>query len=255
MAGADRDADRGGVPVNGYPIRSIHQVELTSRCNLRCRYCPSPNLKRPKVDMAENVFARCLELALRCVVRGSQRELNLAGIGESTLHPRFAEYVARAREALGFSVDLTMATNGILITDELARKLKPHRPRIWVSLHRPEKAGPAIMILKKHGLLAGVSADPSIAAINWAGQVEWHTSHGEMTCAWIKTGRAFVMADGRISTCCLDASGAGVVGTVFDDLDKLRLRPYDLCEPCTYDLDPEVRTMMLTAKEVRRVAI
>src|SRR4051794_37395618 len=36
--------------VPGYPrpITAIHQVEITSRCNLTCHYCPSRWLDRPR---------------------------------------------------------------------------------------------------------------------------------------------------------------------------------------------------------------
>ena len=45
-----------------------------------------------------------------------------------------------------------------------------------VKLHRPEKAGPAVEAYRKIGALDGVSADPSINAYDWAGQVEWFNS-------------------------------------------------------------------------------
>lgn len=221
----------------GYPITSIHQVELTSRCNLRCRYCPSPHLPREKMDMVHEHYLMALGWASHYVRRGTQREFNVAGIGESTLHPRFVEYVAMAREQLGPDVDIVLATNGLLVDRALARSLKPYRPRIWVSMHRPERAGPAVEALKAEGLLSGVSADPSIAAIDWAGQVKWHTSHAPSRCAWIDTGRVMVMADGRVTTCCLDASGSGVVCNIADDITKARLQPYALCETCSYSLD------------------
>jgi len=107
-----------------------------------------------------------------------------------------------------------------------------------VSLHRPEKAGPAVEALKRAGIFAGVSSDPSLAAIDWAGQVQWHTSHRPgMECGWVTTGRAFVMADGRVATCCLDGQGEdGVIGTLDDDLTALRLKPYSLCATCSYKI-------------------
>lgn len=221
-----------------YAITSVHQLELTSRCNLRCRYCPSPHLPRPKADMEHDVFMQSIYWAQKFVEAGTQHELNLAGIGESTMHPRFAEYVRVARQALGPNVALTMATNGLLITEELVREIAPAKPMIWVSMHRPEKAGPAIEILRKYGLLSGVSADPSIAAIDWAGQVDWFVSTPtkHSLCPWVRGGRVFVMSDGRISACCLDADGGGVVGTIHDDLTRLGTKPYKLCAGCHHDV-------------------
>lgn len=219
-------------------ISSIHQIEITSRCNLRCRYCVHPKMPRDKIDMSEAIFSRAIDWAVRFVREGTQRELNLAGIGESTMHPKFIQFLEEARFRLGWGVDLTMATNGLLMTEAMAKQIAPYRPRVWVSLHRPERAGPAVEALKKAGILAGVSADPSLAAIDWAGQVQWHTSHQPgMTCGWVTTGRAFVMSDGRVGTCCLDGKGDdGVLGTIFDDLTEMRLAPYSLCKTCSYKI-------------------
>lgn len=218
-----------------YPRRvtSLHQIEITSRCNLTCSYCPSPKLKRPKVDMDLQTYRRALEWVSYYVSRGTQGELNLAGIGESTMHPDFIEYVALARAAVGPGGRLVLATNGLLITEEMAKALVPYNPRMWVSLHRPEKAGPAVEILKEYGLINGVSSDPSMSAINWAGQVDWHVSAPPGSqCDWLAAGWVMVMADGRLTTCCLDASGAGVVGHVNDPLGGAEVAPYGLCSGC-----------------------
>jgi len=32
------------------PFQQIHQIEITSRCNLRCKYCVHPHMERAKVD-------------------------------------------------------------------------------------------------------------------------------------------------------------------------------------------------------------
>jgi len=191
------------------------------------------------MDMSEDVYLSAMDWVRHFAARGTQREVNLAGIGESTMHPDFVRYVALARDAIGERGDVTMATNGLLITDELAVAIKPFRPRIWVSMHRPEKAGPAIEVLKRHGLCAGYSADPSLASIDWAGQVAWHVSAApHMKCDWIVDGRAFLMADGRVSACCLDASGAGVFAELpHNALDQEYTSPYSLCRTCHLNVD------------------
>lgn len=219
-------------------VRTVHQIEITSRCNLRCRYCPSPNLPRPKQDISDEHFRAGVDLARFYMRRGTQhRELNLAGIGESTMHPQFVPFIEYARTKLGPSIDLLFATNGILFTDELAKAIAPFKPSVWVSLHRPEKAGPAVEIAKKYGLLKGVSNDPSLAAVDWAGQVDWHVSAPRrMQCDWVRGGWVMVMADGRLTTCCFDASGAGVIGMIGDDPETLFVRPYGLCKTCHLDV-------------------
>lgn len=214
------------------PVTQIHQVEMTSRCNLKCRYCVHGIMPRPKMDMTREVFERVLELVAHFEDAGRQHELNLAGIGESTMHPQFCEFIALARARLP-RIDLTMATNGIGLTEEMAVALAAARVRVWVSLHRPEKAGIAVELLKKHGVLAGVSLDPSVAAVDWAGQIKWHVSANPIECMWQAKGLAIAWSDGRIGTCSFDGQGTdGVIGTVWDDFETLRTKPYSLCKNC-----------------------
>lgn len=221
----------------GYSITSLHQIEITSRCNLRCRYCVHPTMPRAKQDMDEATYTRSLYWAKRFSHAGTQRELNLAGIGESTMHPDFVRWVHLAREAVGEFCQLVLATNGLLVTKEMAQAIKAARPMVWVSLHRPEKAGPAVEVLKAAGILSGISADPSIAAMNWAGQVKWHMSAPpRRPCPWVRGGRVMAMSDGRITTCCLDGAAVGVLGHVEDNVAALRTQPYSLCATCDQDL-------------------
>lgn len=224
-----------------FRITNIHQIEMTSHCNLRCRYCTSPNLKRPKVHMSAEHYALALKWARMFVHGYGQRSLNLAGIGESTMHPDFVRNVHLAREAVGPGCELVLATNGVAVTEEMMRGIAPARPKVFVSMHRPEKAGPAIELAKKHGLFSGASADPSLAATNWAGQVKWHVSVPQRRpCMWVKGGMAMVMADGRVTRCSYDASGVGVICNVEDDLRNFTTTPYSLCATCDQDVGVEL---------------
>lgn len=218
------------------PITSIHQIEISSRCNLRCVYCPSRNLDKPvaegghdraKEDITVPTFRRALEWAAYFEDLGTQGELALTGLGEALLHPNFVEFVRLAREALPEN-RITFSTNGILLTEELVEQLAPYRPEIYVSLHRPERAKGAIDAAAKHGLLAAVNASFATLAFDWAGALDWQVSIPEdsVVCEFLRTGWSVVLADGRITTCCLDASGDGVVGHVFDELGSLSLKPW-----------------------------
>lgn len=217
-----------------FPVRAIHQIEMTSRCNLRCKYCAHPKMVRPKIDMDDVTYAKALLWARQ--LPGD--ELNLAGIGESTMHPEFVRNVFLAREAVGPDVPLILATNGLLMTRELALAIAPTHIRVWVSLHRPEKAGPAVEALKSAGIIAGVSADAAVEAVDWAGQVDWFVSTRQkgLKCPWVKPGRVFVMADGRVARCCFDATAEDIIGHVDDDLTLMQTAPYKLCASCHLDV-------------------
>ena len=219
------------------PVQALHQIEMTSKCNLRCTYCVSPNLQREKVDMTEEHFRAALKHVQHYVDAKTQNQLNLAGIGESTIHPRFIEFLRIARETLPDTI-LLFATNGVAFTEEIAKTMSDIGMCFcWVSLHRPEKGGPAVQLAKKYMVLAGAASDPATNANDWAGQVDWFVSHPEvMPCRWLRYGLATVLADGRISACCIDGSGDGTIGHVDDVVGSLRTKPYKLCKPCHHEV-------------------
>lgn len=226
-------------------VTMIHQIEITSRCQLRCSYCPSPRIMkgelpgRPAMDMTREVYERALYHVAAGVRAGTQGELNLAGIGESTLHPEFFDFVRLAREAVGPSIPLIIATNGIIATPELAELFVREQVNVWVSLHRPEKAGLAVQLYRAAGVLRGISHDPSVNANDWAGQVAWHNSPGNaIPCEWLRQGYAMVLSDGRVTACCFDVTGEGVGGHVNDETLGAT-SPYRICADCHHVIGVE----------------
>jgi hypothetical protein len=244
-------ADQPKAPiVPGYPrpLTSIHQIEITSRCNLRCVYCPSRHLDKPiseggsgraKVDITAEHYARALEWAIHFDTLGTQGELALTGIGEALMHPLFVQFVRDARQALPTN-PITFSTNGLLLNDALCEQLAPYSPRIYVSTHRPEKAGPAINAARRWGLLADTNTSFATEAFDWAGQVDWEVSipPASVACEYLRSGWGVVLSDGRITTCCLDATGNGQIGHIDDEPGTVSTRPWSLCEPCHMVVTP-----------------
>ena len=211
------------------PVRQVHQIELSTRCNLRCKYCVHfPELPRTKEDMSEDTFRQSLDLVQFYVRQGTQTELSLTGIGEAMLHPRFVEYTTRAREVIGPQRKLVITTNGLLLNEQMAVALAPLKPLVFISLHRPEKAGPAIEIAKRHGIYAGFNESFATSAFDWAGSMKdrWFVSAPKIPCEYLRSGWAVVLVDGRVATCCLDADGSSTVGTVWDNPETLMLKPW-----------------------------
>lgn len=217
-------------------ITQIHQIELSSECNLRCKYCVHPTMSRPKQNISLTIYKAALEWVRFFRDRGTQGELNLAGIGESTLHPHFGELLNHARDAVGFNGRLFLTTNGVALNAEHVAAIKSNRVRVSVSLHRPEKAKAAVDMLRKIDALESVSIDPAVAGVDWAGQVSWTVQAPKSRCLWLAQGWAFVDALGGVRTCCFDGSIAtesdGHLGSVFDDLQIVELTPYSLCKTC-----------------------
>ena len=219
-------------------ITGIHQIEITSRCNLACPYCihGTPGaLLRPAQDISEDNWHNALDWVRFYCTKGTQGELNLAGIGESTLHPRFAEMVAEAREVVGVARPIIFATNGVALPQKMIDALVPSKPLVWVSMHAPSRAAHAIQALKAAGILSGVSLDGAVNPNNWAGQVDWIQPVYRMPCPWLRQGWGFVASTGTILACCIDA-GTG------SKIDHVRTIPHDiyseggpLCSTCYQD--------------------
>jgi MoaA/NifB/PqqE/SkfB family radical SAM enzyme len=91
------------------------QVEITTRCNARCVYCPrsAPDAP-PGRDMAPELFRSLLGQL------GRTRHIHLQGWGEPLLHPRFFDMLA-AGKARGLAVSTT--TNGVLLDEDAATRL------------------------------------------------------------------------------------------------------------------------------------
>jgi radical SAM protein with 4Fe4S-binding SPASM domain len=111
------------------------QVELTSRCNLRCRMCPlTTGTTASGADpgaMTEVVFEELLRIARRC------RLVVVAGYGEP-LADRRCLPLLRALDAEGIGIHL--ATNGLTLTPSLSRDLAAlsHLAHINVSIDSPD---------------------------------------------------------------------------------------------------------------------
>jgi radical SAM protein with 4Fe4S-binding SPASM domain len=90
-------------------------MELTRRCNLQCKHC----YRIEDANRSEMSIARIFKL-IKELYKSGCLFLTLTG-GEPLMHPYFFEICYRARLS---NLALKIFTNGTLITDSLARKLK-----------------------------------------------------------------------------------------------------------------------------------
>lgn len=147
-------------------------VELTTACNYSCLHCFRFAAKDFKVTfMDDSLYERLLEESLKSGVR----RLVYTGWGEPTIHPRFLEYIGKAK-TLGFEVVIN--TNGYKLeeiaydmvklgVDEVYVSIDAWDLKLYSSIRRLgdlSKVTRGLMALKK-ARLENSSFKPSVKAI------------------------------------------------------------------------------------------
>jgi hypothetical protein len=188
--------------------------------------------------MSQEVFEASIKLLKVLVDRGTQKELNLNGNGESLLDSRLLTRIARLRCELGKDIILQFSTNGILLNPSMAASLKKTGiNRVDLSAHNPAAARKArcyFIAAKMNGI---VTNGPVSGAHNWAGQLEPENSVPilpvGLPCDPLIEGRAYIQSEGDIVPCCYDYRNLGKFTHVFDGQALEReMKPFLLCESC-----------------------
>jgi hypothetical protein len=224
-------------------INTITTIELSSQCNLACKYCVNRLLRsqaaRIPMIMSDQVFEQSLLLLDQLKMRGTQRELNLNGNGEPLMDHGFLNRLVKVREVMGPAAEVQFSTNGLLMTDELARGLKAAGISIvHLSVHSPYHTRRAGHMLLSAGVQVNVNFYTIIASHNWAGQLEPQHSIPEdrlpkIPCQPLDEGRAYIQAEGDVVPCCYDYRNLGRIGSVFDaDILDREVNKFSLCETC-----------------------
>lgn len=95
--------------INSDPLQL--NIEITTRCNMKCAYCARTVSSIEPRDMSEGVFQYVLDL-----LPNSYR-VTLAGLGEPTLHPRIFELVRHASDRNRY---IALVTNAVRLDCEYA---------------------------------------------------------------------------------------------------------------------------------------
>ncbi|HBB02645.1 MAG: Radical SAM domain protein [Candidatus Peregrinibacteria bacterium GW2011_GWF2_38_29] len=90
------------------------QFEITNACNLACPMCPRTTLKTGEAHMDYDLYLRILKK-----LKGVQR-IYLTGWGEPLVYPQIFNAIKEAKKR-GHFVSIT--TNGIILTEEIQKKL------------------------------------------------------------------------------------------------------------------------------------
>jgi len=101
------------------PLPAKIQVEVTTRCNLRCAMCvkSAPGCDIPEADLSLDAFRNIAPALPSC------EALVLSGIGEPLMHPGLPDMAAFARARMPETSLLGFQTNGLLLTPDMAGRL------------------------------------------------------------------------------------------------------------------------------------
>ncbi|RJP62047.1 MAG: radical SAM protein [Candidatus Auribacter fodinae] len=101
---------------SNYLFPSMVEIELTSRCSLKCDSCPQTVLQRPAKDMDKAVFQGIIDDF------GAYTPLFvLSGYGEPTLHSELIDFIRYAKDNRAARVCLE--TNGTQLSEFLMKQL------------------------------------------------------------------------------------------------------------------------------------
>jgi MoaA/NifB/PqqE/SkfB family radical SAM enzyme/esterase/lipase len=92
----------------------IANIEVTTRCMLRCPHCARSFLARKEEDMTEEIFDAVLNKLPHAY------RVTFVGLGEPLMHPKIVDFVAKA-SSRGRRVGLV--TNAMCLDDKLSRDL------------------------------------------------------------------------------------------------------------------------------------
>lgn len=186
-------------------------------------------MARPKADMPDDVFERvCYWLK-----EFRQDVVNLHHFGESTMHPKFIDWLDQISDIVPV---VAVSSNGVGVTREMVRDMKKAGlDNLALSIHRPEVVQKVAQWCIDEDLPYNWASGPISAPHNWAGQVDgirnstWAES---FVCQFLQDQSCIIFQDGRVGTCCIDAEGIVDLGTVWDDLRAVDLKPMKLCLTC-----------------------
>lgn len=245
-------------------IGCIKNLEVASVCNLSCPYCPcSGQGEHREVGlMSDEVIALSMKWLSVFVKNGTQQEINVFGVGEPFLHPKYVEIVRMCREIMPSFLSVRLNTNGLLATKELLREviiagadaidLTDHEPRASMrTLHYFRELAREYPHVK-----FGYSRDGIINPNNWGGLVNWiswEPDHQRYPCPWLSNGQVMIMSNGDVARCCQDAHARGILGTVWDNLAEIDHTPFIQCQKCHEDVPAGIpRSLINTNPNIQR---
>lgn len=237
---------------------TIFQIEVTSRCNMACSFCPHPTMTRPKKDMTVQTFKAC-KRSLR-----PGQTVGMHMVGEPLLHPRLLEWADEISYDGRLLCKAEINTNGLLLTQEninrilgsalvgmtvdvtpdkgpyellekvvagVHRMLRTDFPFLRVQVVRHKNSPPypeIIQDLRDEIALCENTEFVEKFLDTWAGSVEWSMDRTNVSVPEVRSlcpepwNRVSILQNGDVVPCCRDAHGEYVYGNINDmTLDEI----------------------------------
>ncbi len=123
--------------VSSEPKINVMHLLLTDDCNFSCKYCIARNHMKPNYSsdyMTKNIAKRSVDLFSKIASTNEELKIVLYG-GEPLLNLDIVKFVIPyIRKRIGEGVAISIATNGSLITEEIARLAFQHNVNVVVSI-------------------------------------------------------------------------------------------------------------------------
>lgn len=184
-----------------YPIYA--EISPTGACNHRCTFCALDYMAyQPRALDADLMATRLAEMG-----RLGLKSVMFAGEGEPFLHPQLGRMISAAK---GAGIDVSLTSNGVLLTEERAREMLPQLSWIKVSINAGTAATYAAIHRTKE-------ADFDKVIANFRRAVELRRQHG-WECA---IGfQLLLLPENRAEVATLAALGREI------GIDYLVVKPY-----------------------------
>lgn len=226
-------------------LNTITTIELSNLCNLECKYCINRLFEKEKGIMSDTVFEWSLLLLITLCDKGTQKEVNLNGNGESFLDPDLVDRVKAVKEVVG-NREVALCTNAVYGFDmaKIMALKEAGLDRLDLSVHNTFATRKALDIIKQAQMPCFVNFGAVTQSHNWAGQLEPENCVKvlpNIRCDPLIEGRGYIQRDGGITPCCYDYRDLGKYGTVFDkDILEKEIKPFKLCKACHQQIPNEI---------------
>lgn len=188
-------------------------IEISTKCNRQCGYCPNSKYPTTEKYMAESIFKKCLSRLKEIDFEGS---LYFHFYNEPLLDKRLPELVAAAKKSLPKSM-IRIFSNGDFLTGEIMDELvRSGVMELVITNHKPESRQwqkNISSLLRDWGKYISIQSLSAIPLSNRGGLVKVENQEKRKNCVEpLRTVQIDI--DGNVILCCNDFHRAHKFGNI-----------------------------------------